>query len=104
MKALETVYWLRVMLGIAAAFVSVGYGIATNTITADASKVVFTTFLNTLSLTIIIYLATYYIIKNRFLLKVEKPQKLFTTGIGVYFISWIVFWALLYTIIAATQA
>jgi hypothetical protein len=104
MKALETVYWLRVILGVTAAFISTIYGYATNTITADPNKIVFTTFLNTLSLTIIVYIISYYIIKNRFLLKVEKPQKLFTTGIGVYFIAWIVFWALLYTIIATMQA
>jgi len=34
------------------------------------------------------------------MLTVDKPQKLFTMGIGIYFISWLVFWILLYTIIA----
>jgi hypothetical protein len=29
---------------------------------------------------------------------VEKPQKLVSTGIGVYFMAWIVFWVLFYTI------
>jgi hypothetical protein len=31
---------------------------------------------------------------------VQKPQKLLTAGIGIYFLSWIVFWTLLYTILA----
>ena len=53
------------------------------------------------SIALIIYLTSYYIIKLKFMNKVEKPRKLITTGIGIYFLSWIVFWALLYTIIAA---
>jgi hypothetical protein len=31
---------------------------------------------------------------------VEKPQKIASTGIGIYFIAWLVFWVLFYTIIA----
>ena len=53
------------------------------------------------SIALIIYLTSYYVIKLKFMNKVEKPRKLITTGIGIYFLSWIVFWALLYTIIAA---
>jgi len=60
-----------------------------------------TKFMNSLSIAIIVYLISYYIIKRKFMLQVEKPQKLFTTGIGIYFISWIIFWVLLYTIIVA---
>ena len=100
MKALETVYWLRVILGATAALVSAAYGYATNSITTDTSKIVFTTFLNSLSLTIIVYIVSYYIIKRIFSPKVEKPQKIATAGIGIYFLSWLVSWILLYTILA----
>jgi uncharacterized membrane protein YGL010W len=102
MKTLETIYWLKFALGITAALVCTGYGLATGTIVKEGFT--YTALLNGLSIALVIYLVSYYIIKSKFSLKVEKPQKLLTTGIGVYFISWIVFWVLLYTIVAATIA
>lgn len=75
-----------------------GYGLATNTI--SSTQFVINTFLNSMSLAIIIYLLSYYFIKSKFRPKVEKTPKLFTTGIGIYFLAWVVFWTLLYTILA----
>lgn len=98
MKPLETLYWLRLGLGITAALICTGYGLGTNTIV----KQDFTlgTFINGLSIALITYLTSYYLIKFKFSAKVDKPRKLVTTGIGIYIISWIAFWTLLYTIIA----
>jgi hypothetical protein len=31
--------------------------------------------------------------------EVQKPHKLFTTGIGIYFLAWIAIWALLFTLL-----
>jgi len=100
MKTLEIIYWLRLALGITAALICTGYGLTTNTIVKENPT--YTTLLNGVSIALVIYLISYYIIKSKFSLKVEKPQKLVTTGIGIYFISWIAFWTLLYTIIATT--
>jgi len=102
MKTLEIIYWLRLALGITAALMCTGYGLATNTIVKENPT--YTTLLNGMSIALVIYLISYYIIKSKFSLEVEKPQKLGTTGIGIYFISWIAFWTLLYTIIATTIA
>lgn len=102
MKPLETVYWLRFGFGILAALICVGYGVGTNTI--SSTNFVFSMFLNGMSLAIIVYLVSYYYIKSKFKLRVEKPQKLFTAGIGIYFLAWIVLWALLYTIIAGSAS
>jgi hypothetical protein len=102
MKTLEIIYWLRFALGITAAVMCIGFGLATNTIVKQ--KPTYTTLLNGVSIALITYLVSYYIIKSKFSLKVEKPQKLVTMGIGIYFVSWIVFWVLLYTIIATTTA
>jgi hypothetical protein len=30
--------------------------------------------------------------------KVEKQSKIFTTGVGAYFLSWLVMWVLFYTL------
>ncbi len=97
MKTLEALYWLRFVLGMVAALICVGYGLATNTI----SKVYdFNIFMRGLAFAIIIYIVSYYLIKPRLVPKVEKPPKILTTGIGISFLSWLVFWVLLYTIIA----
>jgi hypothetical protein len=99
MKPLETIYWLRLGLGIAAALICTGYGLAVNGISKTDFQ--FTTiFINSTSLAILTYLGSYFVIKRRFLTRVEKPTKLLTTGIGIYFISWVVFWVLIYTALA----
>ena len=98
MKPLETVYWLRFVFGILAALVCLGYAVGTNAI--SNSQFMSNVFFNSTSLAIILYLLTYYLIKYRYKPLVEKPQKLLTSGIGIYFLSWIVFWTLLYTILA----
>lgn len=59
-----------------------------------------TTFFNGGSIAVIIYIISYYLLKSKFGTKVAKPQKILTAGIGIYFLAWIVLWALLYTIAA----
>jgi len=108
MKTLEIIYWLRFALGITASLICTGYGIAAGRIPPINSlgefPIDYSVLMNGVSIALVIYLISYYIIKSKFSLKVEKPQKLVTTGIGIYFISWIAFWTLLYTIIATTIA
>jgi uncharacterized membrane protein YGL010W len=98
MKPLEKVYWLRLALGLVAALACTGFGLATNTV--SSSKFNATDLMNGIALALITYLLSYYVIKAVFVTKVQKPQKLFTTGIGVYLLSWIVFWVLFYTFLA----
>lgn len=97
MKPLETLYWLRFVLGIVAALVCVGYewALKDDMISKEPSL---TILLNGIAFALIVYILSYYVIKPRFILKVEKPQKIFTTGMGIYFLSWLVFWVLLYTV------
>lgn len=101
MKPLEELYWLRFLLGIAAAVICTLYSMSVGISTTNFS---ISTFLNGFSLALIIYLVSYYVFKWRFISRVEKPQKIFTTGIGAYFGSWIVFWVLFYTILATGLA
>ena len=98
MKPLEIVYWIRFGLGVIAALFCTGYGLATGTITNNLFD--YTTLLNGISIALAIYLISYYAIKPRFLTQVTKPQKLITTGIGIYFLAWIVFWVMLYAVVA----
>lgn len=108
LKPLEKVYWLRLALGFLAAVLCIVYAlvagripysipITDNTLTfpQDVSLV-----FNSMTIAIIIYILSYYGIKYKFVRLVQKPQKLFTMGIGIYFLGWLVFWAMLYTILA----
>ncbi len=52
-----------------------------------------------MSVAILVYIIAYYILKWQFMTKVEKPSKVFTMGIGAYFLTWIVAWGLLYTLV-----
>jgi hypothetical protein len=58
-----------------------------------------TTFLNGLTIALAIYLFSYYLIKMKFYNKVEKQSKIMTMGIGIFFISWIVFLTFTYTLL-----
>jgi hypothetical protein len=95
MKPLETVYWFRFLMGFIAALICLGYVMAFYRPLPRGAD--FNIFLNSVSLSVITYLLSYYALKPRFKDKVAKPSKILTTGIGVYFLSWIVFYVLLYT-------
>jgi hypothetical protein len=95
MKPLETVYWMRFALGAVAALVCAGYVIAAYGTPPAGWQI--TIFFNSMSIAIIVYILSYYVLKTRLRDKVSKTSKLFTTGIGTYFLSWLVFFALIYT-------
>lgn len=98
LKVLEKIYWLRLVAGAAAGMLSTVY----TYYAGEISETNFTssTFLNGLTIVLAIFLFTYYLFKFVFGGQVQKTQKLFTTGIGVYFITWIAIWVLLYTLFA----
>jgi hypothetical protein len=84
LKPLSIIYWSRVCFGVVAALFCALLGIKN--------------LLNGMSVGILVYLSTYYVLKGLFITKVEKPSKIFTMGIGAYFITWIVAWVLFYTL------
>jgi hypothetical protein len=92
MKPLTSIYIIRVGLGIIAGMLS-AYA------ATFMDPIELTTFLNSLTIALAIYLISYYLIKGKFYNIVEKQSKIMTMGIGIFFISWIVFLVLTYTII-----
>ncbi len=96
MKPLDVIYWTRFALGAVAAVLCAGYVIAAYGTPFPADWQI-TIFFNSMSIAIIVYIISYYVVKGKFKDKVSKTSKLFTTGIGVYFLSWLVFYALIYT-------
>jgi hypothetical protein len=87
LKPLSVIYWSRVGFGILAAFICVLLRIDKYAYPLTSG----------ISMGLIIYILTYYILKWKFMAKVEKPTKVFTTGIGAYFLTWIVCWVLFVT-------
>jgi PKD repeat protein len=96
METLNLIYWCRVGLGVIAALLCVVGWALTNTL--------FATIFQGSSLAIIFYIITYYILKMKFITKVEKTSKLLMQGIGAYFMTWVVSWVLLLSLTVPTAA
>jgi PKD repeat protein len=87
LKTLTVIYVIRIILGILAALIT--------TIVIDLK--IGDPLISGISIGILFYIITYYILKWRFLNKVEKPSKIFTMGIGAYFLTFILCWTLFIT-------
>lgn len=92
MKPLVAIYWIRVSLSIVAAAISAI--IATMQNATDLY-----TFVNGLTIALLVYLLSYYAIKAKFMNKVEKQSKIMTQAIIMYFIAWAVFFVLFYSLL-----
>ena len=92
MKPLVVIYWTRLALSILAATISAI--IATLQNEADLY-----TFVNGITIALLIYLLSYYAIKAKFYNKVEKQSKIMTQGVFMYFIGWAVFFVLFYSLL-----
>jgi len=90
LKPLSIIYWSRVGFGVLAALICV---LLINV------KEFTSPLMSGMSIGLLFYIITYYILKWLFMAKVENPTKVFTTGIGAYFLTWIVAWSLLNTLI-----
>jgi zinc transporter ZupT len=93
MTPVVQLYWLRVVLGMVAgaitAVLAASFGSATD----------FTTLLNSITLALLIYFVTYYIIRGYYKNRIEKQSKILSTAIGMYFFAWLSFFVLFYTAI-----
>ena len=92
MKPLESIYWTRVTLSIVAGGISAYVATLFDPLS-------FNTFLNGITIALALYLVSYYVLKAKFMNKVEKQSKIMTMGIFIYFIAWAVFFILFYSII-----
>jgi hypothetical protein len=106
MKTLEIVYWIKFAFGFIASLLCLGYAIVAfgNPLpqVPTGSGAGLSLFFNSVSIAIVLYVLSYYVVKAAFKGKVAKSSKLLTTGIGIYFLSWIVFYILLYTIFSGS--
>lgn len=86
------IYWIRLALSIVAAVISAVVATMFDALSLN-------TFLNSVTIALLIYLVSYYVLKAKFMNKVEKQSKIMTMGIFMYFIAWAALFILLYSIL-----
>jgi ABC-type uncharacterized transport system permease subunit len=95
MTPVVQLYWLRVALGISAGAISAV--LAALFFSLDSID----TLINSITIALLIYFITYYILRGFYKNKIEKQSKILSTAIGMYFFSWITFFVLFYTVLKA---
>jgi hypothetical protein len=91
MTPVKQLYIIRIVLGLIAAVLSAVVAILIGNMT-DIS-----TLFNSLTVALVIYLLSYYILKATYKNKIEKQSKILSTAVGMYFFTWIAFFILFYT-------
>jgi ABC-type uncharacterized transport system permease subunit len=93
MTPVVQLYCIRIVLGIIAAALSAVVAFLLGTAGGIS------TFVNSLTVALVVYLLTYYILKAVYKNKIEKQSKILSTAVGMYFFTWITFFILFYTTI-----
>lgn len=91
MRPLKAIYLMRIGLAVVAAALS-------TVLTIAFGERGINTFLNGITIALLVYLLTYYVFKAVYKTRVEKQSKIMTQAIGMYFFTWLVLWLLLYTL------
>lgn len=100
MKPITTIYWLRMTIGIISGIICAALS---NFLIAYGMEGM-SVLLYSVSLTLVIYLVSFRLLKIKFQNKIETPSKIATTGIFMYFLAWLVFYILTYTIIVTSTS
>ena len=95
-EALAKIYWIRVALGAVAGLVSTSAILLFQTLSPSTSLPTligsFNTLLNGITIALLIYLISYYVLKAKYTSKIEKQSKIMTMGIFIYFFTWLIVW------------
>lgn len=83
MKPLNLIYTIKVFLGALTAIICVLLGVSE--------------IISGVSIGLIVYLGSDRILKQIFIEKVEKQNVVTKTGIGIYIITWLFLWIVLFT-------
>jgi len=92
MSPVVQLYWIRVLLGIIAGAIAAIFA-------SFMPLYDYTTLINSITVALLVYFITYYILRATLKTKIEPQSKILSTGIGIYFFSWILFFVLFYTVI-----
>jgi Mn2+/Fe2+ NRAMP family transporter len=95
LNALNKIYWLRVALGAIAGLVSTSITILTGTTLAQVTNT--STLLNGITIALLFYLISFYVLKAKYSSQIEKKSKIMSMGIFIYFFTWLIVWVLTLT-------
>jgi len=102
-EVLAKIYWIRVALGAVAGLISTSAILLFQAIDPSISLLTLISSINTLlngiTVALLIYLISYYVLKARYSSKIEKQSKIMSMGIFIYFFTWLIVWVLTLTII-----
>jgi len=103
MEVLTKIYWVRVALGAIAGLVSTSAILLFRTFDQSVSLVSLISNLNMLlngiTIALLIYLVSYYVLKARYASQVEKQSKIMSMGIFIYFFTWLIVWVITLSVI-----
>jgi hypothetical protein len=95
-EALAKIYWIRVALGALAGLVSTSAILLFQTLSPSVSLLTvigsINTLLNGITIALLIYLISYYVLKTKYTSKIEKQSKIMTMGVFIYFFTWLIVW------------
>jgi hypothetical protein len=93
---ISKIYWIRVALGAIAGIISTGAIVLFQTLSPSVTLLSIVsstnTLLNGVTIALLIYLASYYVLKAKYATKVEKQSKIMSMGIFIYFFTWLIVW------------
>jgi hypothetical protein len=91
MTPVVQLYWIRVVLGIVAG--ALGAELALYMPLTDLS-----TLVDSFTIALLVYLASYYPLRAVYKSKIGQQSKILSTGIIMYFFSWLLFFVLFFTL------
>lgn len=101
MKPSASLYWIRAILGAIIGALAALYDYATGVL-APAYTFSINDFFTGLTFALLFFIVTYYVLKIFYADKFQKKSKILSTGIGTYFLVWIVIWVLIDSVIKAS--
>jgi len=93
LNIITKIYWLRVALGAFAGLISASIpliGQAVTGVSAADQMTELNSLLNGITVALLVYLISFYVLKSKYASKVEKPSKIMSMGIFIYFFTWLV--------------
>jgi len=88
---LTKIYWLRVGIGALAGLASTGVTIVTQPASGIMAQVANTsTLLNGITIALLFYLISFYVLRAKYAGQVEKKSKIMSMGIFIYFFTWLI--------------
>jgi hypothetical protein len=102
MKILTKIYWIRVGLGVVSGLISTSIPFIIESAGGDTVRNQISqlnTLLNGITVALLVYLLSFYVLRSKFSSQVEKASKIMSMGIFIYFFAWLVTWVLTLTLI-----